>query len=74
LALGKLYEGSAEFLDIASYTHLMRWARMIEETRPAARRGAMVNRVWGGTDKNPLYAGTPPLKERHSRADWSAAN
>jgi GST-like protein len=71
--LGKLYDGSTEFLNVESYTHLMRWAKMIETTRPAARRGSMVNRVWGGPEKNPLYDSTPPLKERHSRGDFAAA-
>ena len=46
---------------------------MLEETRPAVRRGRMVNKAW--PDKgptNPLYADIPALKERHSRADWLA--
>jgi hypothetical protein len=46
---------------------------MIEDTRPAARRGSMVNRAWGGPNKSPLYKGIVPMKERHSRADWAAA-
>ena len=45
LALGKLYS-SKEFLDVASYTHVVRWASEIME-RPAVKRGRRVNRTWG---------------------------
>lgn len=41
LALGKLYEGSDKFLDIASYTHLMAWSKRIAE-RPGVRKGLEV--------------------------------
>lgn len=37
LALGDLYEGSAEFLQVDSYQHLQRWARTIAQ-RPAVKR------------------------------------
>ncbi len=37
LALGNLYEGSAEFLQVDSYKHLQRWAQKIAE-RPAVKR------------------------------------
>eukprot|EP00967_Tisochrysis_lutea_P102604 scaffold154602_cov31-Tisochrysis_lutea.AAC.1 len=70
LVLGRLYS-AAEFLDVASYTHVVRWAKMIEETRPAVRRGRMVNR--GSSDSDPLYKNLPNLPERHSRADWTKA-
>jgi len=43
LALGNLY-GAAEFLDVASYKHLVRWAKSIEQ-RPAVQRGLMFNRI-----------------------------
>jgi GST-like protein len=59
LALGKLYE-SAEFLDVASYTNVVRWAQAVLE-RPAARRGRKVNRAWGPEEARAL--------ERHSAAD-----
>ena len=45
LALGKLYS-AGEFLDVASYTHVVRWASEIME-RPAVKRGRRVNRTWG---------------------------
>ncbi len=37
LALGNLYEGSAEFLQVDSYKHVQRWAKTIAE-RPAVKR------------------------------------
>jgi GST-like protein len=45
MVLGKLYE-AAEFLDVESYTHLLRWAKQID-ARDAVKRGKMVNRSWG---------------------------
>ena len=45
LCLGRLY-GAAEFLDVQSYTNVMRWAKMID-ARPATLRGRMVNRTFG---------------------------
>lgn len=38
LALDELYEGSAEFLNVTSYTNLMRWAEEIAK-RPGVKRG-----------------------------------
>src|SRR3546814_3038492 len=38
--------GASEFLSADSYTHLIRWARQIDE-RPAVQRGVMVNRLNG---------------------------
>lgn len=70
LVLGALYPNSAEFLDVASYTHVVRWAKLLQETRPAVRRGRMVNRS-SADSTSPLYAELPALKERHSRADWA---
>lgn len=69
LVLGRLYGGSAEFLSVHEYKHVVRWAKQLEEERPALRRGRMVNRNEPDT-KNPAYADVPNLLERHSRADW----
>ena len=41
IALDKLYQNSAEFLDAASYTHLVEWAKRIE-SRPAVQKGLEV--------------------------------
>lgn len=60
LALGRLYE-AAEFLDVASYTHVQRWARLID-ARPAVQRGRMVNRSFG----EPAMQ----LLERHDAGDF----
>ncbi|UUX33491.1 glutathione-dependent disulfide-bond oxidoreductase [Fundicoccus culcitae] len=38
LVLGESYEGSAEFLDVASYTHLMEWAERLN-ARPGVQNG-----------------------------------
>ncbi|MDB1124981.1 glutathione-dependent disulfide-bond oxidoreductase [Vibrio algarum] len=45
LVLGKLYD-AAEFLQVESYTHVMRWAKMIE-AREGVQRGRVVNRSFG---------------------------
>ena len=60
LALGRLYE-AAEFLDVASYAHVMRWAQQID-ARPAVRRGRMVNRTFGEPELQ--------LHERHAAEDF----
>jgi GST-like protein len=59
LVMGKLYD-SAEFLDVTSYKHVLRWAHEIFE-RPAVVRGRRVNRAWGAEEEQVL--------ERHSAAD-----
>lgn len=41
LALGNLYEGSAEFLDVQTYKHLMEWSQRIAE-RPGVQKGLEV--------------------------------
>lgn len=41
LALGKLYEGSYEFLHMDEYTHLLEWSRRIEK-RPGVQKGLAV--------------------------------
>ena len=38
LALGDLYKGSDEFLNVKEYTHLMEWAKRIAE-RPGVKKG-----------------------------------
>jgi len=60
LVLGVLYD-AAEFLDVASYQHVQRWAQAIAE-RPAVKRGRLVNRAWGPEEEQML--------ERHSAADF----
>ena len=60
LTLGRLYD-AGEFLDVASYTHLLRWAKEIDD-RPAVKRGRMVNRKWGELSEQ--------LHERHSAIDF----
>jgi len=59
LVLGKLYD-SAEFLDVASYSHVVRWAEEIK-ARPAVRRGQRVNKAWGPEELR--------VPERHSASD-----
>lgn len=61
LVLGRLYGGSAEFLEAESYTHLMRWAKEID-ARPAVQRGRIVNRTWGPLEEQ--------LHERHAASDF----
>jgi len=60
LVLGRLYD-AAEFLDVTSYAHVMRWAKAIDD-RPAVKRGRMVNRMSGA----PQYQ----LHERHDASDF----
>lgn len=60
LVLGKLYD-AAEFLDVASYKNVVRWANMIGE-RPAVKRGLMVNRPFGEPSSQ--------LHERHDAGDF----
>lgn len=60
LVLGRLYD-AAEFLDAESYTHVMRWAKLID-ARPAVQRGRMVNRTFGNPEMQ--------LHERHDASDF----
>ena len=62
LALGRSYEGSAEFLEVAGYAHLQRWAQAIA-ARPAVQRGRIVNKVNGEPAEQ--------LHERHDAADFA---
>ncbi|MEX2618065.1 MAG: glutathione-dependent disulfide-bond oxidoreductase [Alphaproteobacteria bacterium] len=60
LALFNQYE-AAEFLDVESYTHLMRWSKEIA-ARETVKRGRMVNRVRGEPSEQ--------LRERHDAGDF----
>ena len=61
LVLGRLY-GAAQFLDVASYRNVMRWAQAID-ARPQVRRGRMVNRAFGDDLSMQLH-------ERHDASDF----
>lgn len=61
LVLDYLYANAAEFLDVSSYTHLVRWAKEIN-ARPAVQRGRIVNRTWGPPEEQ--------LHERHAASDF----
>jgi len=60
LVQGYLYD-AAEFLDVASYAHVLRWANQIA-LRPGVKRGRRVNRVWGPEESQ--------MAERHSAQDF----
>ncbi|MGI9328166.1 MAG: glutathione-dependent disulfide-bond oxidoreductase [Pseudomonadales bacterium] len=60
LVLHNIYEAE-EFLDVASYTQVVRWAAEIE-ARPAVERGRRVNRAWGPEELRVI--------ERHSARDF----
>ena len=55
-----IYE-AAEFLDVKSYTNVIRWTKDIE-ARPAVQRGRRVNKSWGPEEER--------LIERHSASDF----
>lgn len=59
LVIHDLYAAS-EFLSVASYKNIVRWAEQID-MRPAVKRGKRVNKIWGPEDEQ--------LAERHSAAD-----
>ena len=59
LVKGVLYD-AGEFLDVKSYTQVLRWSKAIAG-RPAAKRGRVVNRAWGPPETQ--------LKERHDASD-----
>ncbi|SHG77763.1 GST-like protein [Cognatiyoonia sediminum] len=61
LVKGLVYD-AAEFLDVASYTNVIRWTDEIN-ARPAFKRGKMVNRAWGEPSEQ--------LHERHSADDFN---
>ncbi len=60
LVQGKLYE-AGQFLDVESYTNVVRWAGEIRE-RTAVQRGRRVNRNWGEDELQ--------LPERHDASDF----
>ena len=60
LALGRLYK-AGEFLDVGSYTNVVRWAQEID-ARPTVQRGRKVNRTSGDLDMQ--------LHERHDAGDF----
>ena len=60
LAKGLLYE-AGEFLQVADYKNVQRWADAIAE-RPAVQRGRMVNRISGDPASQ--------LRERHEASDF----
>ena len=60
LVAGLLYD-AAEFLQVDQYKNVRRWADIIAQ-RPAARRGRMVNRIWGDPSEQ--------LPERHDASDF----
>ncbi|MEM7540781.1 MAG: glutathione-dependent disulfide-bond oxidoreductase [Pseudomonadota bacterium] len=59
LVRGEIYE-AGEFLDVSSYTNVVRWANDFME-RPAVKRGRRVNKTWGPEEEQ--------VPERHSAAD-----
>ena len=62
LVTQNIYE-AAEFLDVAAYTHVIRWVKDIE-ARPAVQRGRRVNKSWGPEEER--------LVERHSASDFDS--
>jgi len=63
LVIHDLYEAS-EFLGVASYANVIRWAKAIA-ARPAVQRGRRVNRTWGDEALQ--------VRERHSAEDLDDA-
>jgi len=59
LVQSELYE-AGEFLDVKSYTNVVRWANQLSK-RTGVKRGRIVNRVWGEENEK--------LANRHSAAD-----
>jgi len=64
VVLHDIYD-AAEFLDVVSYTNVIRWAQEIEE-RPAYQRGRRVNRAWGPEELQVI--------ERHSASDFDKSS
>ncbi|MDE0970486.1 MAG: glutathione-dependent disulfide-bond oxidoreductase [Octadecabacter sp.] len=62
LVKGLVYN-AAEFLDVASYENVNRWANDVY-ARPAFQRGKMVNRAWGEPHEQ--------LRERHDASDFDS--
>jgi GST-like protein len=62
LVTQNIYE-AAEFLDVKTYTNVIRWVKDIE-VRPAVQRGRRVNKSWGPEEER--------VVERHSASDFDA--
>lgn len=62
LVLGNLYD-AAEFLQVETYTHVLRWAKLLE-AREGVQRGRIINRSWGEEWEQ--------VSERHSATDIDA--
>ncbi|WP_028870169.1 glutathione-dependent disulfide-bond oxidoreductase [Psychromonas arctica] len=62
LVLGNLYD-AAEFLQVDTYTHVLRWAKQLE-AREGVQRGRIINRSWGEEWEQ--------VPDRHSAADIDA--
>ncbi len=60
VVLDRVYD-AGEFLDVASYKHVLRWANLID-ARKAVQRGRMVNRAMGPLEEQ--------LRERHDAGDF----
>lgn len=60
LVIGEIYSAQ-EFLDVAKYTNVARWATEIDK-RPAVQRGKRVNKTWGPEEDR--------VPERHSASDF----
>jgi len=56
---------ASEFLQVDSYTNVIRWAKQIDD-REAARRGRIVNTTSGPDDRH--------LRERHDASDFEGKN
>lgn len=59
MAMGQLYE-AGEFLQVQEYGNVRRWTEQIA-SRPAVKRGRIVNRTWGERQ----------LAERHDASDFA---
>jgi len=62
VVLNRVYD-AAEFLDAASFKHLVRWTNEIE-ARETVQRGRMVNRSFGPPEGQ--------LRERHDAGDFAS--
>lgn len=60
LVLGRMYN-AAQFLDVTSYTHVLRWAEALD-ARPTFQRGRKVNKLNGDLSLQ--------LHERHDASDF----
>jgi GST-like protein len=59
VVLNNIYDAEV-FLDVKSYTHVVRWASEIQ-ARPAVQRGQRVNKAWGPEEER--------VPERHDASD-----